>query len=376
MDWQLLRDQFPVTRNWAFLDHAAVAPLTRGCVEAIKEYAEDMAANGVVSFHRWDARIKQARALAGRLLNAKPLDVAFVPNTSAGVAYVAEGFPWEPGDNVITAAEEYPANQYPWMNLRDRGVEVRAVPSRGNRVAIEDIRGAMDARTRVVALSAVEFASGFRNDINAIGELCRSRGIFFFVDAIQSLGVFPFDVNAMPIDAVAADGHKWLLGPEGLGLFYLRREWVERMRVTSVGWNSVVGCHDFSTIDFRMKPHVGRWEGGTPNVAGIVGLGASLQLLLDAGIPNIGERVLALTDHLVEQATRAGWSIFSSRVPEERSGIVSLYRDGVSPFKIKKHCEERGIIVNVRSGRLRISPHAYNTFEEIDRVIECLKEPG
>jgi cysteine desulfurase / selenocysteine lyase len=376
MDWTAFRQQFPVTGRWAFFDHAAVAPLPRPCVDAIKEYADDMAQNGVHSFHRWDQRIREARALAGQLLKAEPLDVAFVPNTSAGIGFVAEGFPWRAGDNMVTAAEEYPANQYPWMNLRERGVEVRAVPSRGCRVAIDDLRNAMDARTRVLSISAVEFASGFRNDIAALGELCKSRDIFFLVDAIQALGALPIDVRQGPIDALAADGHKWLLGPEGAGLFWLRREWVERLHATNVGWNSVIGAHDFSTIDFRLKPHAGRWEGGTANVAGIVGLSASMKLLLDQDLSRVAARVLELTDYLCEQAERAGWQIFSSRAAPEKSGIVSLTKNGVSPFAVKKLCEQRGIIVNVRAGRLRVSPHAYNTHEELDRLIECLKEPG
>jgi len=371
MNWQSLREQFNDT--WAFFDHAAVAPLPRAAVEAMRAYIDDMAVNGVTVFQRWYDRIQEVRALTGRLLNADPLDVAFVPNTSAGISAVAEGFPWLAGDNIVTAAEEYPANQYPWMNLRDRGVEVRVVPSRGSRLMIDDLIAAVDSRTRLLSISAVEFASGYRNDLAAIGEVCRSRGIFFFVDAIQSLGVFPFDVQDLPIDALAADGHKWLLGPEGAGIFYLRREWVERLRVTTVGWNSVVGAHDFGTIDFKLKPHVGRWEGGTANIVGITGLGASMKLLVDLGIADVGERIISLTDHLVDGAASYGWTVFSSRTPMERSGIVSLFKDGVSPYAVKKTCQERGIVVNVRGGRLRVSPHAYNTIEEIDRLLDVLK---
>lgn len=372
MDWGRFRENFPTTRAWAFFDHAAVAPLPGPCVRALAEYADDLAVNGVLSFQRWSDRIEQIRGLAGRLLNADPTDVAFVANTTAGIGYVAEGFAWEPGDNVVTAAEEYPSNQYPWMNLGDRGVEVRAVASRGGRVDIDDVRAAMDGRTRVLALSAVEFASGFRNDLDALGELCRRNDTFFFVDAIQALGVFPLDVSRTPIDALSADGHKWLLGPEGAGVFYVRREWVDRLHATGVGWNSVVGAHDFGTIDFRLKPTAGRWEGGTYNVAGIVGLGASMQLLLDAGIPRVAERVLSLTDHLCGGAERVGWQVFSSRRGGEKSGIVSLVKEGVSPWAVKKRCQEAGIVVNVRGGRLRVSPHAYNTFGEIDRLVDVL----
>jgi selenocysteine lyase/cysteine desulfurase len=372
MDWQSFRAHFPTTAKWAFLDHAAVAPLPRVCVEAMKQYLEDMAINGVVSFQRWASAIHDVRALAARLLNADPLDVAFIPSTSAGIGIVAEGFPWKPGDNIITAAEEYPANQYPWMNLRDRGVETRAIASRGNRIAIDDLRSAIDDRTRVVSLSAVEFASGYRNHLAAIGEFCRSKGVFFCVDAIQALGMIPFDLAKLPIDALAADGHKWLLGPEGAGLFWLRREWLDRFHPIGVGWNSVVNPHDFGNIDFRLKPHAGRFEGGTYNAAGIVGLGASIRLLLDAGIDAIETRVKVLTDRLCEQAAAKGWQVFSSRADDDWSGIVSLSKDGAPPHDVKKRCEAAGIMVNVRGGRLRVSPHCYNSPDEIDRLVDML----
>src|SRR5262245_55751986 len=226
MDWFALRDEMPVTRRWAFLDHAAVAPLSGRARRAMGEWAGDLAEHGVANEPRWLRRVEEVRGLAARLLNSDPLDVAFVKNTSEGIGIVAEGFPWRPGDNLVTAAEEYPANLYPWMNLAGRGVELRRVPSRGPRIEIDDLRAAIDARTRLVSLSTVEFASGFRNDLDVIGGLCRERGIAFFVDAIQGLGVFPLSVRHTSIDFLAADGHKWLLGPEGAGIFYIRREWV------------------------------------------------------------------------------------------------------------------------------------------------------
>jgi selenocysteine lyase/cysteine desulfurase len=373
MDWTSLRGQFPVTRRWAFFDHAAVAPLSGPAQRAVVEWAADMADNGDVHEPLWFRRVNEVRGLAGRLLNADPLDVAFVKNTSEGIGIVAEGFPWRPGDNVVTAAEEYPANVYPWMNLAARGVELRTVPSRGSRVLIDDVRAALDARTRVLSLSWVEYASGFRNDLDALGSLCRERGIFFFVDAIQGLGVLPLDVRQTPIDALSADGHKWLLAPEGAGLFYLRREWVERLHPVGVGWNSVVGARDFSKIDFTLKPHAGRWESGTLNVAGIHALGASLELLLGLGIANVAGRVRELTDYLCERARSAGLEVFSSRAAGEDSGIVSLLPpQGQEPRALKKRCRDEGIVINLRAGRLRASPHCYNNFEEIDRLVGAL----
>jgi selenocysteine lyase/cysteine desulfurase len=373
MNWQELRADFPVTQKWAFFDHAAVAPLSKSTARAIAEYAEDMSLNGVCSFHRWADRIADARRVCASLVNAQPIDVAFVPNTSTGIGLVAEGFPWQPGDNVVTAAEEYPANQYPWMNLRDRGVETRTVASTGNRILIDDIRNAIDAHTRVVSLSSVEFASGFRNDLAALGEICRSRGIFFFVDAIQSIGALPLDVEQLPIDALAADGHKWMLGPEGAGIFWIRPNWLDRLHPINVGWNSVVSALDFGTIDFRLKPHAGRYEGGTYNVGGIVGLGESVGQLLKVGTSAVAERIIELTDYLCEKALQVGLEHFSSRAEGEKSGIVSLSKPGVSSFALKQRCLEAGVVVNVRGGRLRISPHCYNTSEEIDRFIDCVR---
>jgi selenocysteine lyase/cysteine desulfurase len=372
MDWFGLREQFPVTRKWAFFDHAAVAPLSWPARRAMHEWADDLAENGDADHRRWVIRVEEVRRLAGRLLNADPLDIAFVKNTSEGIGIVAEGFPWRPGDNVVTAAEEYPANIYPWQNLAHRGVEVRLVSSQGNRVALDELARAIDKNTRLLTISYVEFASGFRNDLAALASLCRERGIAFFVDAIQGLGVFPLDVQQIPIDFLAADGHKWLLGPEGAGLLYVRREWVERLHPVGIGWNSVVGSGNFSRLSFQLKPHAGRWESGSLNVAGISALGASLELLLHIGIPEVGERILELTDYLCEGARRVGMNVFSSRRPGEQSGIVSLSLPGEDIAALVRRCKERHIVVNHRAGRLRVSPHCYNSTEEIDRLLEVL----
>jgi selenocysteine lyase/cysteine desulfurase len=371
MDWSPLRAEFPVTRRWAFFDHAAVAPLSGRARAALAAWADDQADNGDVHEARWRRRVEEVRGLAGRLIGADPLDVAFVKNTTEGIGFVAEGLAWRQGDNVVTAAEEYPSNLYPWMNLAGRGVELRTVPSRDGRILLDDLRAAMDGRTRLVSLSFVEYASGFRNDLDAVGGLCRERGVLFFVDAIQGLGVLPLDVRKSPIDFLAADGHKWLLGPEGAGVFYVRRELVDQLHPVGVGWNSVVGALDFGTIDFRLKPHAGRWEGGTLNVAGVHALGASLELLLDLGVSAVAQRVLGLTDYLCERAERAGLRIFSSRRPGEASGIVSMVASG-DPAAAVRQCRAAGVVINHRAGRLRVSPHFYNTPDEIDRLVDLL----
>jgi selenocysteine lyase/cysteine desulfurase len=374
MNWTAFRNAMPVTRRWAFLDHAAVAPLTAPAQHALSDWAADVAENGVLSETRWLPRIEDVRRLAGRLLDADPQDVAFVKNTSEGVGIVAEGFPWQAGDNVVTSADEYPANVFPWRNLAGRGVELRMVPSWQGRVEIDDLRAALDAHTRLVTLSFVEFGSGFRNDLDAVTELCRERGIAFFVDGIQGLGVLPLSVARTPIDFLAADGHKWLLGPEGAAILYVRREWVDRLHPVDIGWNSVLDSFHFDSSSFRLKPHAGRWEGGSLNLGGIAALGASLELLLGAAIPAVAGRVLELTDYLCEQARRAGLEVFSSRRPGDRSGIVSLLPPaGADLRRLVERCRQAGLVINRRAGRLRVSPHCYNTPEELDRLMDLLR---
>jgi selenocysteine lyase/cysteine desulfurase len=372
MDWTALRNEFPVTRRWAYFDHAAVAPMSAAARNTLSEWAEDMCTNGVAAWPTWQRRVEETRVSAGRLLNAEPADIAFIKNTTEGIAFVAEGLTWRAGDNVVTSADEYPSNLYPWMNLTDRGVEVRRVSSRAGRVLVDDLRAAFDEKTRLLTLSFVEYASGFRNDLDVVSALCRERGVLFFVDAIQGLGLFPLDVRSTPVDFLSADGHKWLLGPEGAGIFYVRRDLIPQMHTTEVGWQSVVHDHDFSRIQLDLKPHAGRWEAGTHNNGGIAALGASLTLILDAGVDAIGKRVLELTDYLCERAGAMGFGIYSSRQPGEASGIVSL--TGIAePAAAVRRCRAAGVIVNHRAGRLRVSPHAYNSFDEIDRLLNVLE---
>jgi selenocysteine lyase/cysteine desulfurase len=371
MRWEDLRAEFPVTRRWAYFDHAAVAPLSGRAHATLGEWTADMAENGVVHEGSWLKRVEEARRRAATLVNADPLDIAFIKNTSEGIGFVAEGYPWQAGDNVVTAADEYPSNLYPWMNLAHRGVEVRPVASRDGRIHIDDLRAVIDGRTRIVTLSFVEFATGFRNDLEAIGSLCRERKVLFFVDAIQGLGVFPLDVRKTPVDFLSADGHKWLVGPEGAGLFWIRRELVDLLHPVGVGWNSVVGAWDFSKIDFHLKPHAGRWESGTLNTGGVAALGASIGLLLEIGVPAIRDRVRELTDSLCEQAQARGLRIFSSRREEEWSGIVSLEMPGDLAALVKR-ARSAGLVLSQRAGRLRLSPHFYNSRDDIDRLIAFL----
>lgn len=366
------REHFPVLKRWAFLDCAAVAALPDVAIQAFHDYTKLLGDNGIAAYPQWAEQVRGVRALAAKLINAPSNeDICFVPSTTFGIGLVAEGFPWQPGDNVVVPAEEFPSNIYPWMNLRDRGVETRLVPSRGARISIDDFRAAIDSRTRVLAVSAVEFASGFRNDLAALGELCRARDIFFFVDAIQMLGMRPLDVQGLGIDALAADGHKWLLGPEGAGIAYVRREWAARFRTVMVGFNSVLVPFDYSKLDFTQKPHAGRWEGGAYNTGGILAMGASMKLLLDTGIENVWKAIESLSDDLCEKARTRGLGVFSSRDPAAKSGIVLIDVPGDADATVRR-CREAGVIVANRRGRIRISTHAYNNADDVNRFLEAV----
>jgi len=377
MDWEALRrDEFPVTQRWAYLDHAAVAPLPTRAGRMLRAWTEEQEQNGVVNYSAWEKRLEAMRARAAGLLNAETDEIAFVSSTTHGLGLVAEGFPWNAGDNVVTAAEEYPSNIYPWMNLADRGVTLRLVSGRDGRIWLEDLAAALDSRTRLLTISHVEFASGFRNDLDAIGELCKARGIAFCVDAIQGLGPFQIDVKRTPIDFLAADGHKWLLGPEGAGLFFVRREWIPRLRPILVGWHSVVTPYNSPRIDYRLKPSAQRWEGGSFNVPGLLALGESLSLLQEIGPKAVSERILDRAEAVREAAARSGWSVAGSTRPEDLSGIVALEREGVDPTAAAKALRARGVVVASRRGRLRVSPHVYNNADDIEQLAEGLKALG
>jgi selenocysteine lyase/cysteine desulfurase len=372
-DWDALRRaEFPVAERWAYFDHAAVAPLPRRSGDMLRAWAEDQEQNGVVNWLSWERKLEEVRTGCARLINAEADEIAFVNSTTHGIGLVAEGFPWREGDNVVTAAEEYPSNVYPWMNLASRGVGLRLVPSREGRVWVEDLTAAMDGRTRVLTISHVEWSSGFRNDLDALGELCRARGVALFVDAIQGLGPLTIDVRRTPIDFLCADGHKWLLGPEGAGLLFIRRDWIERLRPLGVGWHSVVASYNAPGFDFTLKPNARRWEGGSFTMPGLQAFGASLGLILELGPEAVSRRILDRAGRVRERARSAGWQVYGSTRPDDLSGIVALERPGVDPDAFVRRLRGVGIALACRRGRVRVSPHVYNNEDDLERLGEAL----
>jgi cysteine desulfurase / selenocysteine lyase len=370
--WDDFRAKMPVVEKWAYFDHAGVAPLPGPTADVLIEFARDNAANGVANWNRWRATVETARELGAKLVGAEPDEIAVVHNTTEGINFIAEGFPWQSGDNIVTLSSEFPSNLYPWLNLGGRGVETRQVKADVERVDPSAIERACDSRTRVVAVSWVGYMTGWRNDLSAIGEICARRKIFFFVDAIQGLGVFPLDVRQLPIDALAADGHKWLLSPEGAGLLYVRKSRLETLRAIGVGWNSVRQSGDFTDTRLDLKTDASRYEGGSHCLAAICGLSKSLELLVEIGSKNTADRVLAMTDRLCERLGKSGLPVASCREGDRRSGIVSFDVPGKDPLQLKKDCRARGVIVNARAGRMRAAPHAYCNDDDIERLIKAV----
>jgi selenocysteine lyase/cysteine desulfurase len=373
------QDAFPILREWDFYNHAGVSPLPRCAADAIRTYAAQAESVAYINTG-WYRDAEKLRVLSASLINAHRDEIAFVKNTSEGIATVARGIDWERGDRIVTTGVEYPANIYPWLDVAQRfGVELVMVSEErsadgAHRVPLERIlEAAAHPRTRLVSLSHVEYASGQRHDIAAIGAYCRANGKLFCMDAIQSLGILPVDVQAMNIDYLSADGHKWLLGPEGAGIFYCRRQLLSKTRPLIVGWLNVINADDYGNYDFTLKPDAGRFECGTYNIPGLLALKASLELIVSVGISTISERIQQLTSRLIAGLAAKGYSVLSPRRNGEWSGIVSFVSRTHDHQAIAKMLrQEYKTEIAVREGRLRCSPHFYNTEEQIDRLIARL----
>ncbi len=382
-----LRDQMPVVSKLAYFDHAAVAPLTAPAADAIADYAREAATEGDLPWPTWATRVERLRTVASEFLGADQDEIALINNTTQGIGIVAEGFPWREGDNVVIPDNEFPSNSLPWATLASRGVELRRVSVGPSGVLeLSQLDRAIDARTRIVSASWVGFISGYRLDVGEVVELVHHRGALFMLDAIQGLGAFKIDVHATGVDFLAADGHKWMLGPEGAGLFYLRREHLELLQPFGVGWNSLAtGSFDPSSL--RLKAAAARYEGGSTNMPGMLGFHESLSLLhrLHGNAANdspIAQAVLAGTERLVERLQQQGFRVHLPADPQRRSGILGICWSSGSAgdgdfsetvaLAARKHCVAAGVALSVRGGKLRASTHAYNNAEDIERLVDAL----
>jgi selenocysteine lyase/cysteine desulfurase len=362
------RDQFPVTDSLIYLNHAAVAPLCKAAADAMRNLTDDALQFGSLHYDRWMATYEGLRKAAARMIGAGPREIAIVKNTSEGIATVATGIDWKPGDRIVAFQEEFPANFLPWKKLEDIGVRI-------SWLSVEDPLDKIDTAcegARLLAISFVQYLSGYRADINAIGEICHRRGCFFFLDAIQGLGAFPLDVEKAHIDALAADGHKWLLGPEGCGVLYVRQSMQDSVRPVELGWTNVAKYADYASRDLTLRSDAGRYECGTLNTIGCYGLRAAFEFLLEVGVENIAPVVQALGDRLADGVKAKRYETLVERTPATGAGIVSFRRDGIESQQLVRQLKERGIIAAPRQGWVRMAPHFYISPEEIDRVLSEL----
>jgi selenocysteine lyase/cysteine desulfurase len=370
-----IRELFPITKQYNYLNHAAVSPLPLPTLEAVQAQLRDVHENGSVNFQNWLSVKEQARRLLAGLLGARPEQVAFMRNTSDSLSTVANGLTWRTGDNIVTFRGEFPSNIYPWLRVRDSfGVELRLCEERDGRIDFEDLAKLIDQNTRVVTISHVQFASGFRMDLERLGRLVRQHDALFVVDVIQALGVLPLDVEAELVDVAAGAGHKWLMAPEGIGYLYLSDRARERIQPTLVGWTSVPQPEDFQNFEQGWNKGTLAWETGTGPAALFYGLNASLELLTALGVAQTARHLKQLTDHLCERLqAKLPYKVVSSRLPGEKSQIVCIrHHGGMSAMAVYAHLKKQNIITAPRGDRLRIAPHLYNTREEIDQLVDAL----
>ncbi len=371
------RSEFPITEHYAFLSHAAVSSPSRRVSTALHAYLEQAQHQSFWdAMNNWLKLRDQLRGRIARFINARGSDeVIVMPNTATSINTAAVSLPLKEGDNVLVLDGDYPANIYPWQALAYRGVLTKVVPQHQGGLDLNILEQRIDRRTRVIALSTAMFASGFRNDIEAVGRLCKERGIYFVVDAIQTVGAFPLDVQACNIDFLACGSQKWLLSTPGHGFLYCRRELFPELEPHAyVGASSVVDPLNFLDYNLTLPDDAQRFEVGTHNMPGTVAMDAAIALLEEVGVEHISQHILRLIDTLINDLSERGYTFAASTAPEHRSGIVVVQVPDAKTLCQKFNQE--GIIVTPRGGGVRVAPHFYNTFEEVLRVGEVLDAAG
>ncbi|MCK4424642.1 aminotransferase class V-fold PLP-dependent enzyme [Candidatus Bathyarchaeota archaeon] len=369
-----IREQFPITKNKVFLNHAAQSPLPKPVADAVHRYVDDFSDFGATSIEWNDG----GKPLFAKLINAKPCEIAFVENTSVGLNIAANMLSYPRDSKIVTTDLEYPSVVYPWLR-KSLGVKVHYVRNVDGKILLEHMEKAVDDKTVAVAVSHVEYVNGFRHDLGALSEIAHEHGAFLIVDAIQSAGAMRIDVKKDDVDFLTSGCYKWLLGPPGAGYLYVKENLIEGFEPPFVGWASVKP-EIFETIDFwdiwslRLSETASRFEVGSPSFISLVGATEALTMLLDFGIENVERRILSLTSHLVEELKALGLKLQTPEEQRYRSGIVN-FKIG-EPQEVAEKLKNKGIVVSARAHGVRVSPHFYNTEEEIDRLIEDIKVTG
>jgi cysteine desulfurase/selenocysteine lyase len=369
------REAFPICREKIFMAHAAVTALPRVVAAAVIRYAEESAAN----FENLSALLKsiqETRAAAAKLIGSTQDEIALIGPTSLGLSLFANGIDWQPGDEILCYLEDYPANVYPWLNLRSRGVSIRLLrPAQLGAITPDLVSEALTTKTRLVALASCNFLSGYRIDLNAIGQILRQRGILFSVDAIQTLGAFPTTVEH--VDFLSADAHKWMLGPLAIGIVYVRKECFELCRPTLLGSWNVKAPGFIAQEEIEFQPTAQRYEPGVLNMLGIFGMKAAIDLLLEIGIDCVADRIRLIKARLADGLLRLGFNILGPVTGPNASGITTIWDSKRNMQVLSERLTSEQIICSARQDRqgrqyIRFSPHFYNTESEVERVLDVI----
>lgn len=377
---ELRHNFYPITCRHVYLNHAAVGPLPRPVARILHEYIDDTSHHGGLNAQRWQEHQLDTHRRLATLLKVRPDQIALTASTGDGLMHIAQGLDWQDGDTIVTAEGEFPSNVYPWLNLQELGVKVHMTPMHHHRITAEDVCASIDERTRLVSLSLVEFSTGLRNDIATIATFCHKRGIVCGIDAIQAMGSLDVNVQALGVDYVVAAAHKWLLGPHITGILYVSDDLLARLRVRRRSWISVEEPFNFFNYQQPLKEGAARFEHSSPNSLPIVGLGASLSVFerLEGGMQAVEARILGITDYAIAGLERLGYPVISPQGQGERSGIVCFMpppeRSDLTVQAITDLLAAHNISVAVRGSVVRVSPHFYNTLEEIDTLLNTLEE--
>jgi len=369
-----MHPDFDLDPDLLYLNHAAIAPWPRRTVKAVTDFAAEQGRLGSKRYLDWLGVEHRLRERAARLLGAQSADeIALLKSTSEGLSFIAQGLDWQDGDNIVTIAQEFPSNRIVWETLAERGVVPRALDLSTSQAPEADLLALCDADTRLIAVSWVQYGRGQRLDISSLAAACRQRGILLCLDAIQGLGALPFDLATSPVDIIVADGHKWMLGPEGLALFWCRPELRDQLRLTEFGWHMVEDMGNFDRKDWRPASSARRFECGSPNMLGVHALEASLSLLEETGATAIAAAIETAVARLVELIDEAGFELLSPRIPERRAGIVTFRVPGVDQQALYQRLMKQGLMCASRGGGLRFSPHFYTPEDHLPRAIALTK---
>lgn len=368
--------EFPLADEIIYLNHAAVGVWPKRTCHAVKLFAEENMQYGARNYPSWLNKEMELRRQFQALINApSPDDIALVKNTSEALSFVAYGLPWRAGDNIVSSIEEFPSNRLPWETLSDRGVEYRQADLNGASSPEDALFALVDRHTRLLTISSIQFASGLRLDLNKIGTFCKQRGILFCIDAIQSLGAVQFDVQACQADFVMGDGHKWLLGPEGLGVFYSAPEARAQLKLTQFGWHMMKDIHNYENKPWEIHPTARRFECGSPNMVGIHALSASLSLLLETGMAAVESLLIEKTDYLRDAIRDHDRLILLEPANAQlKSGIVVFKHRTVGNEEVFRHLQQRGVVCALRGAGIRLSPHFYTPQDDLAGALAFIAE--